>query len=158
MWQVVDSPAVIPIYHNSKSATSHTPCCQTNMLKQLATIFQDWMILKKCVCFKFIFYIFDCWLCTWGRYGILVWNIGGDRRHTPTIVPTTHQIHYPVTTKNTFRKVLNVKIVHTEQGSFCPPKNCSGIYSPSHPVSMVVQSPNIISLSVGDSLSLVCLD
>ena len=34
-------------------------------------------------------HIFDCGLVTWGRYGILVWNIGGDRRHTPTIVPPT---------------------------------------------------------------------
>ena len=53
---------------------------------------------KKCGLFQIIyftfdcciFYILDCWLCTWGRYGILVWNIGGDRRHTPAIVPTTH--------------------------------------------------------------------
>lgn len=111
MWQVIDSPAVIPIYHNSKSATSHTPCCQTNMLKQLATIFQDWMILKKCVCFTFIFYIFDCWLCTWGRYGILVWNIGGDRRHTPTIVPTTSHPHQPNTLPSHHQKYIwrNIK-------------------------------------------------
>ena len=97
-------------------------------------------------------------LRTWGRYGILVWNIGGDRRHTPTIVPTTHQIHYPVTTKNTFRKGLNVKIVHAEQGAFCPPKNFLGTFSPWHPFFTVVQSPNIVSLGVCDIFSLVCVD
>ena len=104
-------------------------CVRTKNIKELA-----------CLIFMLHIWLWVGGLRTWGRYGILVWNIGGDRRHTPTIVPTTHQIHYPVTTKNTFRKVLNVKIVHMEQDTFCPPKNCSGIYSPWHPVLTVVQS------------------
>ena len=98
-------------------------CVRTKNIKELA-----------CLIFMLHIWLWVGGLRTWGRYGILVWNIGGDRRHTPTIVPTTHQIHYPVTTKNTFRKLLNVKIVHREQGTFCPPKNCSGIFSPWHPV------------------------
>ena len=111
-----------------------------------------------CLIFMLHIWLWVGGLRTWGRYGILVWNIGGDRRHTPTIVPTTHQIHYPVTTKNTFRKVLNVKIVHAEQGAFCPPKNFPGTFSPWHPFFTVVQSPNIVCLGVCDILSLVCLD
>ena len=53
-------------------------CVRTKNIKELA-----------CLIFMLHIWLWVGGLRTWGRYGILVWNIGGDRRHTPTIVPPT---------------------------------------------------------------------